>query len=321
MKIRTILLTVVLIFAIPAFTNAQVGNLLKNKVGKVLNAGAKALDKEAGNKVDTAAQKQADKISTQVNQNTEPQGQGGNQTGNQQSQGLNLGGLLGGNVTSKYNESYSFKNRIYMQMEIYDKKEITKQDVFIYFNDSDPNAAFEMKVVGTADTGEEVEVKPVSIFDAANKCFMFWTDMGTVKMGMISQMPDETTAQVQPAENAPKIIVTKTGNTKVIAGYKCDEYIYKEEGKKEYGKIWATKDLRLKADKRTFSKAGLPASYGNTGSPDEITLATESYNAKNELESKTETKEVSFNSPKTISTSGVSFRQINFNQAGGQQKK
>jgi hypothetical protein len=320
MKIRTILLSVVLIFAVPAFTNAQVGNLLKNKVGKVLNAGAKALDKEAGNKADTAAQKQADKISAQANQNTGQQGQGSDQAGNQQSKGFNLGGLLGGNVTSKYNESYSFKNRIYMQMETYDKKEISKQDIFIYFNDSDPNAAFEMKIVGTADTGEEVEVKPVSVFDAANKCFMLWTDMGTMKMGMISEIPDETATQGQPAENTPKATVTKTGNTKVIAGYKCDEYLYKEEGKKEYGKLWITKDLRLKADKRTFSKAGLPAS-SSAGSADEITLAMESYNAKNELESKMETKEVNFNSPKTFSTSGVSFRQINFNQAGGQQKK
>lgn len=321
MKIRTILLSAVFIFAVPAFTNAQVGNLLKNKVGKVLNAGAKAIDKEAGNKADSAAQKQADKISTQSNQNTEQQGEGGNQAGNQQSKGINLGGLLGGKVTSKYNESYSFKNRIYMQMEVYDKKEVTKQDVFIYFNDADPNAAFEMKVIGKSDSGEQVEVTPVSIFDGANKCFMLWTDMGTMKMGMISEVPDETSTQGQPAENASKFTITKTGNSKVIAGYKCDEYIYREEGKKEYGKLWTTKELRLKADKRTFSKAGLPASYSSSGTSDEITLGFENYSAKDELVSKMETKEVSFNSPKTFSTSGVSFRQINFNQAGGQQKK
>jgi hypothetical protein len=37
--------------------------------------------------------------------------------------------------------------------------------------------------------------------------------------------------------------VTKTGRTKTIAGYKCEEFIYKDENGRS--NIWITKDLKL----------------------------------------------------------------------------
>ena len=40
MKTRTIFLTLVLVFSVPVLTQAQVGNILRNKVGRVVNAGA-----------------------------------------------------------------------------------------------------------------------------------------------------------------------------------------------------------------------------------------------------------------------------------------
>ena len=47
-------------------------------------------------------------------------------------------------------------------------------------------------------------------------------------------------------------IVTKTGNSKVVAGYKCDEYIYKEEP--NTAKLWLTKEAVFNIDKRVWSK-------------------------------------------------------------------
>lgn len=326
MKTRTIILSLVLIFAIPAFTNAQVGNILRNKVGRVVNAGAKVLNKEADKKIDSAATKEAEKISNDAqekaaqNQDQEEQAENG-QAGNEKPKGINLGGLMGGKVTSRYNESYSFKSRMFMQMEVYDKKDVTKMDYFIYFSDTDPTAGFESKMIATSDNGDNVTVTSSFVFDGPNKSFLIMTDMGTMKMGIISQVPDETTGQDQSAQNTPKGTVIKTGNTKVIAGYKCDEYLYKEPDSKNTARLWVTKDLKLNTDKRTFSKAGLPAYYGIPELQDGSILAMESYNEKNELEMKSETKEVNFNFPHTITTAGYTFRQMNFNQAQGQQKK
>ncbi|MDQ1296672.1 MAG: hypothetical protein QG611_650, partial [Bacteroidota bacterium] len=159
------------------------------------------------------------------------------------------------------------------------------------------------------------------VFDGENKSFIIMTDMGTMKMGIISEVPDETTAQNQPAEKTPEATFTKTGNSKVIAGYKCDEYLYKDNESKDYGKLWVTKDLKLKADKRTYSKAGLSAYYGNSEIEDGAVLAMESYNEKGVLEMKSETKEVNLKFPHTISVAGYTLRQMNFGQAGAQQKK
>jgi len=325
MKKRTLfLLAAALLILMPAASDAQVGNILRNKLNRAVNAGARTVDNEVNKEIDTAVEKEVIKardkqIEEAKNQSDQEKTEQNTSQEKKGSKGINIGGLLGGKVTSKYNESYSFNNRIYMQMEVYDKKDVSKMDYYIYFSDNEPNAGFESKMIATSEDGNQVTMLSSFVFDGPNKCFLIMTDMGTMKMGIISEVPDETTTQGQPAEEAPKATITKTGNTKIIAGYKCDEYLYKDNESKDYGKLWVTKDLRLKGDKRTYSKAGLSPFYGNPQLEDGTILAMESYNEKNELEMKSETKEVNFNFPHTISTTGYSFRQMNFNQAG--QKK
>ena len=335
MKTRTIFLAVLLIFAVPGLTSAQVGNLLKNKVGRVVNAGARVLSKEADKKIDSAATKEAEKAVVKAEENRQQNQQEATdkdqaeeveneseKSGNRQAQGgFNIGGIMGGGkVTSKYNESYSFNNRIYTEMEMYDKKDLTKMNYFIYFNNDDANAGFESKMVSTSGEGQQVEATTSFVFDGANKSFITMTDMGGMRIGIISEVPEENSPEDQAAAEKPEATITKTGNTRTIAGYKCDEYLYTDNETKDHGKIWATKDLRLSADKRTFAKAGLSGFYGSSELDNSIVLAQEGYNNKNELEMKSETKEVNLGYKHAISTTGYSFRQMNFNQAGGQKK-
>ena len=333
MKTRTIFLAILLMFTVPVITSAQVGNLLKNKAGRVINAGAKVLSKEADKKIDSAATKEAEKAVAKSQENKArnqqeeaEQGQaadqaaeGGNagERGNRQTQGgFNLGGIMGGGkVTSKYNESYSFNNRIYFETEMYNDKEVVKMNYFIYFSDDLPNAGFESKMVSNTEEGN-VQMNSAFVFDGGNKSFIMMTDMGGMRMGIISEVPDETEAESQGQKDQGKTTITKTGKTKTIAGYKCDEFKYVEEPSGDNGFIWATKDLRLKADKRVYSKAGLSGFYGNPELENGITLAMESYNKKGELEMKQEAKEVNLGYQHSISTTGYSFRQMNFNQAG-----
>lgn len=335
MKTRALLfLSAALLVMVPDNSSAQVGGLLKNKLNRVINAGTKTVDKEINKEIDTAVEKEVIKArdkqieeaqKQEASENKEqPAGQAEGQAAGQSKQegkGFNLGGLMGGKVTAKYNQSYSFDSRMYMQMEIYDKKEVTKMDYFIYFSSTSPNGGFESKIVGTSDEGEQVAVTSTSVFDGENKSFIIMTDMGTMKVGIISEVPEENTTQGQQTENTSKATITQTGNSKVIAGYKCDEYLYRENDSKKHGNLWVTKDLKLKADKRTYSKAGLPAYYGNPEIEDGAVLAMESYNEKDVLEMKSETKEINLNFPHTISVAGYTFRQMNFGQAGGQQKK
>lgn len=327
MRTRTILLSLLMIILIPSTTQGQVGNLLRNKVGKVINAGVKALDNELDKEIDTAAQKEAENIRQKAYENAEQDSPGeaeqaeeaGNET--RPPQGVNLGGLFGGKVTLKYDQSYSFTSRIYMQMEIYDKKDVVKMDYYIYFSDKNPNGGFESKMVGKTDEGEEMALASSMVFDGVNKVFLILTDLGATKMGIISEVPDESTMQNQQEPQGPKPTVTRTGNSRVIAGYRCDEYLYREPESKEYAKLWVTKDLKLTGDNRIYSKAGLPAYYGIPELEGSAVLAMESYDEKNELTLKSETIEINMNFSHAISTAGFSLRQMNFNQASGQQKK
>ncbi len=336
MKTRTILLSIVLIFAIPAISSAQIGNVLKNKVGRAVNAGVKVLNKEADKKIDSTATVEAQKAYDKAEQERAAQeaaqaeeAEQGEQAGDTEQQsdkrpsgGINLGGLMGGGkVTSKYSESYSFNNRIYTEMEMYDGKDVAKMNYFIYFNDENANAGFESKMVTTSDEGGQVEVNTSFIVDGDNKSFMMMTDMGGMRIGVISEVPDENTAEGQATSEDTDATFTKTGNTRMIAGYKCDEYKYVDNDTKEYGFIWATKDLKLQADKRTFSKAGMSPYYGSKDLDNSVVLAMEGYSKKGELEMKSETKEVNLGYKHDISTTGFSFRQMNFSQAGQKEKK
>lgn len=340
MKTRTILLAVVLFFAIPALTNAQVGNILRNKVGKVVNAGVNVLNKEADKKIDSAATKEAqeaydkaereraEREAAEVQQaDADTEGDEAEDTdsrsGNKPSGGFNLGGIMGGGkVTSKYQESYSFNSRIYTRAEMYDKKDVMKMDYYIYFNDNTQDAGFESKMEGsTEDTGGDVTLTSAFIYDGGNKSFIMMTDMGGMRIGVVSDVPEEGAEVEGTDEEAANTTITKTGNSKTIAGYRCDEYKYVDNDTKEYGFIWATKDLKLQADKRTFAKAGMSPFYGSTDLDNSVVMAMESYNKKGELEMKSETQEVNLGFRHTMSTTGYSFRQMNFNQAGQQEKK
>lgn len=316
MKTRTILF-VALMILIPAASQAQIGGLLRKATSKVAGSVGKAATKEANKEIDSAAQQKADQmVNNQVdNSNAGDQTEQGNSGG----KGINFGGLLsGGPVTSKYNENYSFGSRMYMVMEVYDKKEVTKMDYFMYFSSSSPNAGMEVKTVAKPEEGDAIPVTAQIILDGENKSFMMLTDMGATKFGVISPMPDQTVAQapVDPKTGQPKKppVVTKTGNTKVIAGYKCDEYMYKEADSKEYAKVWMTKEQVFNVDKRFWSNTNMGTLYNYPGFEGMMALAWENYTDKNELTAKAETIEVNKNFPHSMTTKGFSFRQMDFNK-------
>jgi hypothetical protein len=337
MKTRAILLSLMMIFLVPVVSNAQLGNMIRNKAARVINAGAKTANKEIDHKIDSAAQQKAQEEIDKKNQEIEnsknqaAQGQAGQAEGNKTeetqsgsgaSKGFNLGGLMGGKVTSKYNDSYSFNSRIFQKMEMYDKKDkVTKMDYFIYFSAASPIMGIETKMEATSDEGNQVAMATSIVIDGTNKSYIMMTDINNMRIGIISAIPDENSQAQTSGKTKKPPVITKTGKTKVIAGYKCDEYTYKDEENKKHGSIWATKDLKLDVNRSAFSKAGMPSYYGNTELENSASMAMEQYNDKNELELKTETQDVNLSFSHSISTTGYSFRQMNFNQAGGQQKK
>jgi hypothetical protein len=324
MKTRTLLLAM-LILILPATSSGQLGGALRKGTSRILHTVGKEANKEANRQADSiAAEKAKNEINKTVDNQTQNNQAGQNESGGNQNENqgnrrrgvLNMGSVFGG-ADIKHNDEYSFSGRMYMQMETFDKKDPMKADYFIYFNQNGENAGIEFKTV--AKEGDKtVPVASVMVYDNENKCFMILMDRDNQKTGIISTIPSDSAMKARTATKTgqegktPNIV--KTGRSRVIAGYKCDEYKITEQDKKEYGLAWMTKDLKIKADKNTWSKAGIPTYYGYPGFEGSSMLAMESYDENNKLAMKMETIEINQNYPYKISAAGYTFIKMNFNQ-------
>ena len=316
MKTRIILLLLVFSIVFPAASFSQ-GYILRRAINRQVDKEVdSAIDKEVQeSKEKKAKEKEEEEAKARAEQEKAPQnastqedkssGQGAAPAGNA------MGGLFSNKVTLKYDDEYKFNSMMFSQMEMYDKKDVIKMDYYLYFSKNSPTAGIETKTVNAGE-GETPLVSQM-IMDGENKCFLMLTDVNGMKMGMISPVPDELDQTGKPA-------VTKTGNTKTISGFKCEEFIYKPVAdQKEYWKMWFTKDAVISIDKRAWSQSGMPASYGYEGFKDGMVIAWESYDKNDKLTGKSEVKEINNNYPHSMSVKGYSLRQMDVNQ--GQKKK
>jgi len=328
MKTRTLSL-IVLFMCLPALANAQIGKFIKNQAEKAATMVAKESEKEAKRKADSIAQANAEKAAKETSKNIEQnsqknktEGQTTQKQGDQGQGGIDLGKLVGGKVDLKYNDEYAFASRLLMQTESYEKKGTMKVDFYMFFSGNSPNVGMETKSI-TDEKGNTTPVASSTVMDGANKCFIVLTDMSGTKMGIISALPDENSVQTQPdgkpAKKVTPPVYTKTGNTKVIAGYKCDEYSFKDTDLKTSGKVWFSKDTNLKIDKRGWQQTGMSAYYGYAGFDGGLIMGNETYDENGKLKMKSETKEINQNFPHTITVKGYSLMQMS--QKQGQQNK
>jgi len=296
------------LFALNNGMQAQIGNAIRNKASQAIGKIGKKAEKGAEEKIDSVA---AQKVEQEAERRTEEAGK------NRERRSFNIGGLFGGKVTLKYENEYSFHNYLFMQAEMFTDKGPVKMDYYMYFNTDERSGCVETKIL--ADDGS-VAMKTSIISDDKNKCLLMLSDMGSMRMGYISEVPvEQPEQQINEVEDA-RVKITKTGNTRVIAGYRCDEYLYREEGEKVYGKVWITTDLKLNTDRRSLNTSNLPKYYSKLPQ-DGTVLAMETYDENNQLTMRSETKEIKKNINFTISTSGYSLRQINYNQMQEQSKQ
>jgi len=305
MKTRSIFLLLVLVMILPSKLNAQswiLRRAIDRKIEHKVDSAVDKSDKDDAKKRQQADQNQADKTTTTEKKGTKETGRG----------------LFGGKIDIKYEDEYEFTGRIYMQMENYDKKDVVKSDYYTYFNSSTLNAGIEMLPLD-AKNGDKT-YPTVFLFDNDNRSFMMIIESKDSKTGIISSMPSDSAmaaqAKTQKEANPEKATITKTGNSKVIAGYKCDEYKIVDAEKEGYSNVWMTKDVKLKADKKYWGKAGVPTYYNYPEFEGAMMLAMESFDKNNKPTLKMETKEINDKFSHSISTVGLTFMKMNFGQTG-----
>jgi hypothetical protein len=158
----------------------------------------------------------------------------------------------------------------------------------------------------------------VFLFDNDNRAFLMMINNGESKTGIISTIPSDSALAAQTqnmkGDQGKQPVITKTGNSRMIAGYKCDEYKVTEPEKDGYSNVWMTKDVKIKADNKNWGKAGMPSYYNYAGFEGAFMLAMEAFDKNNKKEMMMETKEINENFSHSISTTGYTF--MNFMQAG-----
>jgi hypothetical protein len=147
-------------------------------------------------------------------------------------------------------DSYSFNHKIQMQIESYDKsgKKTSDGEFITHLDPASKSLAYQ---VVSGDIGEKGQ--GMFIIDAENGATIILSDEGGKKTGLVygigsfmqtlGESYDEEALEDSPELYLANPNVKKTGNTKTISGYKCEEYIYSDE--ESESEIWITKDLKM----------------------------------------------------------------------------
>lgn len=283
MRTRISLLVFLVAFLMPVNSDAQVSGFLKNKISKAVTSKIKDKDSTA-----TAASDQAG--------------------ANQESKGLP--GLGIGKVKVNYETNYSYTGLMKSKVELYEKGSLNGTMISdTWFDPANMNVAIEMSGADGKEAKKQVAAAGTVICDMVNKVLIMLTENENGKSGIISPIPDsvlvEKPASAEETDGDYKVV--KTGNTREIAGYKCDEYEVTHG--KDLFRMWTTKNIDFKLNKKTMRQSGMPKYYSKI--PDlGAVLASEEY-SNNVIVTKTEVLEIDKNRSHSVSTEGYQLMQIN----------
>ena len=248
------LAAVITVFFLQPVHGQKFLNKLKEKVEeKVENK----IEERAERKVDESIDKQLDKVEEAVEQN-EPSAtgeEGGGKTSDEQRMQRMLKGLGISGDPVPVETSYSFNNLIQMHIESFDKDgKLNSEGEFVtHFNPNTTSMAYEVISGNMGQPGQGL-----FIIDMKNEAVIILSEEEGKKSGLVygigaffgkeSEELQNTELDETPENFLANPNLSKTGKTKNIAGYKCDEYKYSDEESESH--IWITNDLKL--DTRDF---------------------------------------------------------------------
>lgn len=218
--------------------------------------------------------------------------------------------LFGGDVDVE--DSYSFDHNMILNIQTWDKKgkEQDPMDTKMYFSETEPNFGMEVNAEGS---------ESFMIYDMQSYQMVTLINTDGQKMGMAMKFdPANFEDQMEKTkEENIKYSFEKTGKTKVISGYDCEEYVMTStEGDEEWDySYWVTDDIEanwmgymsnmMATNKKMSSEYELPEDY-----PQGAMIQIIGESKKNEEKTITTVKEFNKNQPKSFSTEGYQFMNM-----------
>lgn len=147
---------------------------------------------------------------------------------------------------------YAFNQKIHMSFNSFDKngEKTDEGEMITYLNTNTKCIAYEVVSGDMAQAGQNR-----FIVDAENGAIILLGEEDNEKKGLVYGMnaylehsdPMDEEEDLDLSDSPENFLanphVSKTGRTKTIAGYKCDEYTYKDESVE--ASYWITNDLKL----------------------------------------------------------------------------
>ena len=254
-----ILLTVLLTLSF-SFVNqvSGQGSLLKGVMNKAQQKVEQKIEKKVMEQVDKEIDKGLDKIEESMEKNkqeTDSTGFSNSKKSNDQKsqdrmsrlmKGIGLGG-----EPIPIADSYSFTQLIQMKVESFDGsgQKVSSGDFITLMNTELENMAYE-SISDDATSGEGI-----FIIDTKNKATIMLSDENGSKTGIVygfgamnfsSELAGTETIEDTPEYYAAHPNVKKTGKTKKVAGYTCEQFIISDEDVE--GDVWITRDLKVKTN-------------------------------------------------------------------------
>ena len=231
-------------------------------------------EEKAEEKFDEAIDKELDKIDESMQSDSGDTKNSSKSDNNNEQRMQNI--MRGLNMSGEpvpFEDSYTFETLVEMQVESYDKKgKIESEGQFIaLLNPDSKSMAYQVVSGDLSDSGQGM-----FIIDAENGATIILNEEKGEKTGIIYGMGaffsslgetvNEENLDETPEDYLNNPNVKKTGRTKTIAGYKCEEYVYADE--ESESEVWITTEMKMNTQdffstlfKTNLYSRGIPWGY------------------------------------------------------------
>jgi len=247
---RKYVITVVVILVAFATQNVQSQSFLE----KMAKKAAEKAEKKAEQKTEAEMDKKLDQFFEEAFENDESQSENDVDASAKWAEKLAGMGYAGEPVDIE--DNYSFTSSITMHIESIDQNGTTSSngDIKIYTNTDDQAFAYEFISNETESNNEQQ--KGLIIMDMKNQAsiilnndeksgIIYGVD-GLMDGSMYNESDEEEEGDIPENMDNLDPRLTKTGNSKSILGYQCDEYKYKDE--ESEGLVYITQDIDWKSE-------------------------------------------------------------------------
>lgn len=208
-------------------------------------------------------------------------------------------------------DAYAFTSSMTMKISTYDRDEKLTSDgvIKIYTKPGEKTFAYEF-VSGNLQGRDEME-KGIIIMDMENEATIILNGennglvYGTKGLMGEDLFEDEDEPMPEDIEYAHPNLA-KTGRTKIILGYSCEEYKYKNE--ESEGFAWITKDINWKSD--AFMSTVLQSSMSSGGAVRGFLMASENVDLSEGEKTTYEVTEINKNDKSSFSMSDYQLTNL-----------